>query len=270
MILSIPALNWAAVRSGLGLGDFMASLTPEREEEILVAYNAWKKSKGLKPEDPVSPIFTVAHENQPEDDLSAMIEAVAEEIEEEEAAEIANTMAEIEAIDVPDDDAPIPEEFIGVEAKPVPDDQTSGDAAEPNPTLTVDERAASDAATPTAASITNEHMDSDTAMPVLDESADSDAATPVVDEHVGGEAATPAAETKTKEAISIEQRISKLPKTPDAALYEELLASMGGDVDTLKAITKAVLEDNARRHRSRVAQRQFLVWQEERNSSQPE
>ena len=45
MILSNAALNWASVRSGLGLGDFLPSLTPEKEQEILKAYNEmrWRK-----------------------------------------------------------------------------------------------------------------------------------------------------------------------------------------------------------------------------------
>ena len=47
MILPTACINWAALRSGLSLPDFMASLNPEREEEILDSCNAWRKSKGL-------------------------------------------------------------------------------------------------------------------------------------------------------------------------------------------------------------------------------
>ena len=47
MILSTGCIDWAALRSGLSLPDFMASLNPEREEEILDSCNAWRKSKGL-------------------------------------------------------------------------------------------------------------------------------------------------------------------------------------------------------------------------------
>ena len=34
MILPTACINWAALRSGLSLPDFMSSLDPEREEEI--------------------------------------------------------------------------------------------------------------------------------------------------------------------------------------------------------------------------------------------
>ena len=225
MILSIPALNWAAVRSGLGLGDFMASLTPEKEESILAAYNDWRKSKGLKPEGPVSPIVTVAQEEGPKDDLSVMMEAVAEEIEEEEAAEaaeIAHTIEEIDAIDVPADDTPIPEE---VEEQIIIADD--------------------DAAPPT----------------VID-------AVHVSDDHTGGQAADAATpeqtyETVEEKAVPIEQRIDKLPKDATPPLYEDILASMAGDVDMLKSVTETVIKDHTRRHRGTAAQRQFLSWLEE-------
>ena len=54
MILPTACINWAALRSGLSLPDFMASLDSEREEEILKSYNAWRKSKGLPEEKPVA------------------------------------------------------------------------------------------------------------------------------------------------------------------------------------------------------------------------
>ena len=54
MILPTACINWAALRSGLSLPDFLASLNPEREEEILKSYNAWRKSKGLPEEKPVA------------------------------------------------------------------------------------------------------------------------------------------------------------------------------------------------------------------------
>ena len=38
-MLPNAVFSWAATRSGKGLGDFIASLTPEREEEWLRAYN---------------------------------------------------------------------------------------------------------------------------------------------------------------------------------------------------------------------------------------
>lgn len=53
MILSNTALNWASLRSGLGLGEFLFTLTPDREREILAAYNDWRRSKGLPEEKPI-------------------------------------------------------------------------------------------------------------------------------------------------------------------------------------------------------------------------
>ena len=112
-MLPNAVFSWAATRSGLGLGDFIASLTPEREEQLLRAYNSWRTEKGLPsletvitpPAKPKLP--EKLPEKQSEDDLSVLMESVANEIEKAEAAEaaeIANTMAEIEAIDVPADE----------------------------------------------------------------------------------------------------------------------------------------------------------------------
>ena len=55
MILSNTALNWASLRSGLGLGEFLFTLTPDREREILAAYNDWRRPKGLPEEKPITP-----------------------------------------------------------------------------------------------------------------------------------------------------------------------------------------------------------------------
>lgn len=47
MNLPDSALSWAATRSGKSLGDFISSLTPEREIEIMDAYNRWRGEHGL-------------------------------------------------------------------------------------------------------------------------------------------------------------------------------------------------------------------------------
>ena len=55
MILSNNAFNWAMLRSGMSMGDFIASLTQEREEELLNVCNAWRRSKGLAAEKALTP-----------------------------------------------------------------------------------------------------------------------------------------------------------------------------------------------------------------------
>ena len=97
MIQSTNAFNWAALRSGMSTGDFMASLTPEREEELFKQYNEWRRSKGLAeekaPTPPISPSAAPKQRKEPAaspvDDLSALINEVAAEVEEEEAEEAA-------------------------------------------------------------------------------------------------------------------------------------------------------------------------------------
>ena len=53
MILSNNAFNWAMLRSGMGTGEFMASLTPENEEELFKQYNEWRRKRGLPEEEAV-------------------------------------------------------------------------------------------------------------------------------------------------------------------------------------------------------------------------
>jgi len=77
------------------------------------------------------------------------------------------------------------------------------------------------------------------------------------------EEAGPAEDGRSEEA-PIEQRISKLGKDATVALYESILSTMAGDVDTLKAVTEAVIKDHTRRHRGTAAQRAFLAWLNER------
>lgn len=48
-MLNTSTLSWAATRSGMSLGEFLSTLTPEKERAIQDAYNAWRASKGLAP-----------------------------------------------------------------------------------------------------------------------------------------------------------------------------------------------------------------------------
>lgn len=47
MNLPDSALSWAATRCGKSLSDFISSLTPEKEIEIMDAYNRWRREHGL-------------------------------------------------------------------------------------------------------------------------------------------------------------------------------------------------------------------------------
>ena len=69
-----------------------------------------------------------------------------------------------------------------------------------------------------------------------------------------------------KEQLPIEQRISKLPKDASPAIYEEMLSIFGGDLETAKAVTEAVIHNHTRRHRGTAAQRAFLMWLNELNT----
>lgn len=122
MILSTNAFNWAALRSGMSTGDFMSSLTPEREEELFKQYNEWRRSKGLAeekaPTPPPTPVSTVPKQRKtpaasPVDDLSVLINEVAAEVEEEEAKEAALIQDALDGADeiVEEETAAVPEEI---------------------------------------------------------------------------------------------------------------------------------------------------------------
>jgi len=118
MILSTNAYNWAMLRSGLSMGDFAATLTPEREMELFKAYNAWRKGKGLAEEAmpiPAAPSAAPSPSSAPEkkteeDPLSALINEVASEVEEEEAEEVALIQDALDGAD----------EIVEEAAEPVP------------------------------------------------------------------------------------------------------------------------------------------------------
>lgn len=124
-MLSTSVFAWAQARSGLTTADFMATLTPEKEEEIFQSYNEWRLSKGLKPVERAAQTV-VAPPPRPakvENDFDVLLKTLAAEVEaqqEEEAEEIARTMAEIDAMEVPEEDAPM-------------DDPEADDAPAPDP-----------------------------------------------------------------------------------------------------------------------------------------
>ena len=130
-MLSTSALSWAAARSGMTFSDFIASLTPEREEQLQRAYNAWRESKGLPPVQAVEPAppARVAPEKvvpEAEDELSTLISHVAGEVAQEaleEAEAIHKTLDEINQMVIEEvevepeaEEAAAPEEAAQAEA----------------------------------------------------------------------------------------------------------------------------------------------------------
>lgn len=229
MILSNSALSWAATRSGMPFGEFLASLTPEKEAQLLREYNEWRTSKGLKP------VAVPATEERPRsaseapqkardeetDDISAMIESIADEIEEEdlqEAEEISRTLEEIDAMVVEEVPAQVGEDAQH-DAEAAGEDEADGfgeiEAAE--------EIAAPEAfAAPEAP-------------------------------------AAPAAPTApvVVEDMPVAQLLARLPKVPDAALYAALIDRFSSVEEAMEAV-KAAIADHTRRHRGTAALRAFL------------
>lgn len=124
---------------------------------------------------------------------------------------------------------------------------------------------AESAPAPVPAHVPDERAASVATTPVLDENEGSDA---VLDDHTGNANPEQKSEKEEEMAVPIEQRIDKLPKDATPALHEDILSSMAGDVEALKAVTETVIKDHTRRHRSRTAQRAFLAWLEEHDSPQ--
>ncbi len=233
MILSNSALSWAATRSGMPFGEFLASLTPEREAQLLQAYNEWRTSKGLKPvavpatEEKPASAAEAPHKVKKDaaDDISAMIESIADEIEEQdlqEAEEISRTLEEIDAMVVEEVPAQVGEDALR-------DDEEAGEdeafeaSGEPEPLAAPAEPAEPDA--------------------------------PAVSE-------TPAAPDAAAD-VPVAQLFAKLPKAPDAALYEALLSRFS-DIEAAIEAVKAAIADHTRRHRGTAALRAFLKHLEER------
>ena len=232
MILSNSALSWAATRSGMPFGEFLASLTPEREAQLLQAYNEWRTSKGLKPvavpvmeEKPVV-AAEAPHKAKKDDtdDISAMIESIADEIEEEdiqEAEEISRTLEEIDAMVVEEVPAQVGEDALRDEAASEGDD--AADAFEE-----------SEAPAAPEASVAPE-------MPEAPEAPEAPAGA---------------------EDVPVAQLFARLPKAPDVALYEALLNRFSGVEAAMEAV-KAAIADHTRRHRGTAALRAFLKYLEE-------
>ena len=240
MILSNSALSWAATRSGMPFGEFLASLTPEREAELLREYNEWRTSKGLKP------VAVPATEERPKsagqapqkarnddtDDISAMIESIADEIEEEdlqEAEEISRTLEEIDAMVVEEVPAQVGEDALH-----------DAEAAGEDEAEAFGETEASEEFEAPAAPEAPEAPE-----------APTEPAAPEAPAEPAGVGDVPMA-----------QLLARLPKEPDPALYAALLNRFSGVEAAVEAV-KAAIADHTRRHRGTAALRAFLKHLEE-------
>lgn len=240
MILPNSALSWAATRSGLGFGDFLSSLTPEREQHILQIYNNWRASKGLKAvgaAEPVTPTtpsdITSRVENEDDageqDEMAAMMESIAEEIEEQEIAEaeeLAQTLEEIDAIPV-EEEIDVIEDEIAAEDDAVPaDDIAAEDDAVPDDDI---------------AAVEDDAIPDDDNPPVHIEEAEAE---PSVTEGTPKETAA---------------ALSKLPKEPDEQIYHSLFSQFIDRADAIAAV-KERIKYHTIRHRGTAGLRLFWQW----------
>ena len=253
MILSNNAFNWAMLRSGMGTGDFMASLTPEREEELFKAYNEWRKERGLPeemapslvPSPTPAPVVPQAPIEVPEDDLSAMFTQVAAEVEEEEAEEAAlvqNALDGADEIVEEEAAAPVPDEIVEeLEEEPAPEEADE---------LVPEDAAPMDTEVGAAPEVV--------ITPAAEDVADDDAAPEV--------ATTPAVVVEpvvAEPAVDFTTTIRSLPKEPDPALYSRIKDQYGPE--TLPMVQAALKEATAK-HRTTAAIRAFLAWLEQERS----
>ena len=163
MILSNNAFNWAMLRSGMGTGECMASLTPENEEELFKQYNEWRRKRGLPEEEAIEtppppeprkkPTPHAASNNGNvsmvrgalEDDISVLINEVASEMVVEEAEEAELIQNALDGADEIVEEAEAASDEIAkeIEEETVPQDLPEGIETEPKDTADeVDEVAA--------------------------------------------------------------------------------------------------------------------------------
>lgn len=234
MILPINAFNWAALRSGLSTGDFIASLTPEREEELFNAYNAWRRSKGLAEEKALTPIAVQAavSTQKPEvrvDPLSALFSQVAEEVVAEEAALVQDALDGADGIveEELEAHAPFPAEVEEEADEPVPEE---AEAAQP------------------ASEEVEVEIETDE---------------PVAADDAPKAATAPAVANEAELVVDFAAVIRSLPKEADPELYRGIKAQFGEETLTL---AQTALKKATAKHRTTAAIRAFIAWLERERS----
>ena len=238
MILSNNAFNWAVLRSGMGTGDFIASLTPEREEELFKQYNEWRRKRGLPEEEAVkTPLHEPRKKPTPqaasnngnvsmvrgalEDDISVLINEVASEMVVEEAEEAELIQNALDGADEIVEEAEAASDEIAkeIEEETVPKDAPKG--IETIPTDTADE------------------VDEVAAPEMVTTPAVGADAVPEVDA---------ALEVSTERSMDFAAVIRTLPKEADHALYSRIKAQFGGET---KSMAEAALKEATAKHRAR-------------------
>ena len=297
MILPTACINWAALRSGLSLPDFMASLDPEREEEILKTYNAWRKSKGLPEARPVAaepratkpqpstqdddvdkPQADDAREPQADDldepqhdDVAGLVSRIAEQVEREELEE-----AELiqEALRLPEER--IPRELEGeLEMEAMAEEADTAQAAasqaatEPQVEANTEPQAAT---APSEAPATASSEVATTALATApSEAAATEPAEPTTasEESPATEQQSPATATQVEpDGPIMEADISErfltiartLPKVADPAVYEGILSELAEPVNVVKSLAEETRKLYTAKHRSTVGLRAFIEW----------
>ena len=266
MILPTACINWALLRSGKGLGEFLSSLTPEKEDEILISYNAWRRSKGLPEEKaieaspPPAPRNKTAPRAASNNDISTLINKVAAEMEQEEEAEEALIQEALSGADeLAEGKIAMLSEVSATEAGE--ESEAASDAAVLALVTEMfaieageESAAASDAAEP--ALITEE-----SAIEAGEESAASEAAEPVlITEESAIEAGEESAAASEATEPTVDDLMASLPKESDPILYNQIIKQMGAEAAREKAEERRRFLTS--KHRGTMAVRAFIQYLE--------
>lgn len=223
-MLNTSALAWAAARSGLSFGEFLSTLTPDREAAILEEYNTWRQEKGLAPvaaaprpqievPRPAKPVEAPDEpEDEPADDEVPAEDGWAPEAERE----------DFESFDDPWNGASEAEELLGDVPFELPDEEL--------------------VAPETFAPAANDVPQAEPEAPA--ESA-PEKPRPV-------RSAIPA----TNDLMTL---LAKLPKEPDEAYYRAVQGA-AETVEALRAAALARIEARRKSRKSTVPLKAFLAW----------
>ena len=296
MILPTACINWAALRSGLSLPDFMASLNPQREEEILKSYNAWRKDKGLPEVRPVAaepratkpqpstqgddvdkPQADDAREPQADDldepqddDISGLVSKIADQVAREELEE-----AELiqEALRLPEERIPRElEEELEMEAMAEEADTAQAAASQAATEPQVEANTEPQAAT--ASSEAAATVPSEVAATALATAPSEAASTEPAEPTTASEEPSKKKDLSTSapqvepDGPIMEADISErfltiartLPKVADPALYQEILAQLDAPAEVVKSLAEETRKLYTAKHRSTVGLRAFIEW----------
>lgn len=293
MILPTACINWAALRSGLSLPDFMASLDPEREVEILKSYNAWRKSKGLPevrpcvPKPPVAPKPTTLPKPTTPPKPSAyepgLSRAIAEgqmptqgedkrEPQDDDADEpqdddisslvskIADQVAreELEDAELIRETLRMPEERIPRELEEELEilvEEADTEQAAASQVATEPQVEANTSPSEVAAAAPSEVPA--TAPQESPATAPSEVPAAEQDSSASAPHVEPDGPNMEADILSIART---LPKVADPALYQEILAQLDAPAEVVKSLAEETRKLYTAKHRSTVGLRAFIEW----------